>query len=171
MEKSKLIDQAIKLDLEIHEYVKQQSFQAWMHLSLTIPQLKTLLYVSSKGGTNPGKLAIALNVTPANVTGIVDRLVEQGLLSRQETPEDRRTLTLRTTERGEAILSSLRERRSSTLRQALITMSEANLKSLIEGLSSLAESAKVIQNASEEDPDLKDVAEAGAGAVTAPYAS
>lgn len=159
MERSELINSAIELDDKIQEYIRRRSLQAWMQVSLTIPQYKTLLYVSSKGGTSPGKLANALNVTAANVTGIVDRLVDGGLLSRQETPEDRRTLTLRTTKKGETMLTDLRGRRSSTMRNTLTPMPESELECLVEGLSYLAKSATAIQSESKEDADAADPAE------------
>jgi len=67
---------------------------AWMELSLSVAQLKSLFFISKEGSTNFKKLAQALRVTPSNVTGIVDHLVEEGLVSRQENPEDRRMLML-----------------------------------------------------------------------------
>jgi len=52
-----------------------------MDLSLTIGQLKSLFFIDFEGSTNFKKLATALGVTPPNVTGIVDHLVEQGLVT------------------------------------------------------------------------------------------
>ncbi len=53
------------------------------------------------------KLAEALGVTPPNVTGIIDRLVEQALVTRTENPEDRRIMLLQTTEKGHELLDNL----------------------------------------------------------------
>jgi len=147
MERSTLTSRVIALDREVHRFVSRQSFQAWMRLDVTVPQLKTLFFVSNERGTNPRKLAAALKVTPSNVTGIVDRLVEQGLLSREEDRDDRRVLLLRITEKGESILDDLRERRISSLRETLADLSVDELRSLVDGLSALAASVHAHEQA------------------------
>jgi len=115
---------------------------AWMNLNLTIPQLKSLFLIARRGSMNTKSLAEGLGVTPSNVTGIVDRLVKQGLVSRQEDPEDRRMLRIQVTDQGEAILTSLREETVSTMSDVLAHMSVEELSSLARGLSSLVKAAE-----------------------------
>ncbi len=153
MKRAELIDRALDLDRQVHRFVRRQSSEAWMQLNLTVPQLKTLFYVSNENGTTPGKLAAALQVTPSNVTGIIDRLVEQGLLSRQGSPEDRRVLRLGSTEKGEGLLADLRERRTSSLREILFGLSREELGSLVSGLAALARSAQEHENTGDPDTD------------------
>ena len=145
MQVSDMISEIVELDHQAHQIMKQNSFNAWMELELTIPQLKSLFFISNQRGTNPRKLAGALGVTPPNVTGIVDRLVEQGLLIRQENPEDRRALILQTTEKGEAILSHLRERKTSNMREILARLDKEELSCLFEGLSALVKAARAYE--------------------------
>jgi DNA-binding MarR family transcriptional regulator len=116
IDRPKLIYEIIKLDRRIHRIIRRHSADAWMDLNLTAPQVKALFFISNEGDTHPSRLAAAMGVTPPNVTGIVDRLVEQGLLIRQDSPDDRRALVLRVTDRGEAIISGLRGRRTDVLR-------------------------------------------------------
>jgi DNA-binding MarR family transcriptional regulator len=52
------------------------------------------------GATSPGELARLWHVTPAVITGIVDRLEARGLVRRQTDPADRRRLRLVLTEAG-----------------------------------------------------------------------
>jgi DNA-binding MarR family transcriptional regulator len=153
MEKSDLISEIVKLDRETHRIIRQHSFNAWMELNLTVPQLKSLFFISNRRGSNPGKLAAALSVTPPNVTGIVDRLVEQGLLVRQQLPEDRRVLMLETTEKGEAILSDLRERRISTMREILSHLGVEELSCLAKGLSALVKAAQAYEEEGKDEYD------------------
>jgi DNA-binding MarR family transcriptional regulator len=124
-----------------------------MDLNLTVPQIKTLFFVSNHGGTNPTRLATALGVTPPNVTGIIDRLVEQGLLVRQNSSEDRRVLVLQTTEKGESILSGLRERRTEAMREILEYLDADNLSQIVKGLAELARVAQTYEenNCGEHD--------------------
>jgi DNA-binding MarR family transcriptional regulator len=153
MRQSDLISEVIELDRQAHRLIRRYSFDAWMGLNLTVPQLKSLFFISNQRGTNPRKLAKALGVTPSNVTGIVDRLVEQGLLIRRENPEDRRLLMLQITEKGEAILSDLRERRISTMHEILTSLSLKELSYLVKGLSALVKAAQAYEEGNEDEHD------------------
>ncbi len=142
MEKSGLVSDAVRLYREAHRAMRQPLFEGWKGLNLTVPQLRSLFFISSSGNSSPGRLAASLGVTPPNVTGIVDRLVEQGLVARRESEQDRRVLLLQTTDKGEAILSDLRESRTATMTEVLSRLAEADLRALVKGLSSLVKAAQ-----------------------------
>ena len=157
MGKSELVSDATRLYREAHRAMRQPLFEGWKGLNLTVPQLRSLFFISSSGGSNPGRLAAALGVTPPNVTGIVDRLVEQGLVARRESTQDRRVLLLQTTEKGEAILCDLREWRTNTLNEVLSKLDVSDLQSLVKGLGSLVKAAqerqKEIAASQGDEPD------------------
>ena len=110
MEKATLIKEIIELQRKVDRARRPHTLDAWMGLPVTVAQLKSLFFISNQGSSNLGQLAAALGTTPANVTGIVDRLVEHDLVSRSENVQDRRMLLLRTTSKGEELLANLRER-------------------------------------------------------------
>jgi DNA-binding MarR family transcriptional regulator len=56
------------------------------------------------------RLACALRCDPSNVTGIVDRLEERGLIARRQAPGDRRVKMLVLTPEGESVREQVRER-------------------------------------------------------------
>ena len=66
---------------------------------LTTPQFRVLRQLSGQP-RSPGEIADRIGVTPGNLTGIIDRLEQDGLLTR-ERGEDRRSLTLHLTPAGE----------------------------------------------------------------------
>jgi len=140
MDKTKLIEEIIQLQQQIGHAKGQYIPEAWLDLSLTIGQLKSLFFIDFEGSTNFKKLATALGVTPPNVTGIVDHLVERGLVSREENPEDRRMLLLKITDKGEALLAKLRESRITHMSDILSQLSLEELSALAKGLSALASS-------------------------------
>ncbi|OGN93841.1 MAG: hypothetical protein A2Z75_05415, partial [Chloroflexi bacterium RBG_13_50_10] len=142
MDRAKLTEEIIRLQ-RISHAMGQYTPEAWMELSLTIGQLKSLFFIDSEGSTNFTKLATALGVTPPNVTRIVDRLVQQGLVSRREHPEDRRMLLLQTTKRGRNLLARLRENKTTRLNQILAHLSTEELTTLTQGLTALAKAAEV----------------------------
>ena len=117
---------------------------AWLDLNLTIGQLKSLFFINYKGSTNLTKLANALNVTPPNVTGIVDRLVEQGLVNREEKPENRRMLVLTVTDKVKALLAKLWENNVNHLSRILSRLSDEEIATVIKGLTALVKAAAQI---------------------------
>jgi DNA-binding MarR family transcriptional regulator len=109
-----------------------------MQLTLTVPQVKSLFFITNHGSTNFKNLAVGLKVTQSNLTRVIDRLVEQDLISRTENPDDRRMMLLKATDKGEALVSDLRDRRISHLSQALSELSSQELSTISMGLALLA---------------------------------
>jgi DNA-binding MarR family transcriptional regulator len=115
MVNKELITELIELQLRVDRDRRQYELDAWMHLNLSIGQLKSLFFISNRGTTSLGKLAAALEVTPTNTTGIADRLLKRGLITRTESPDDRRVLVLRTTPKGEELVGELRRKRKERM--------------------------------------------------------
>jgi DNA-binding MarR family transcriptional regulator len=134
MDKAELIKEIIKLQKKIDLARRQYELDVWMNLPITIGQLKSLFFISNQGSTNLGKLAAALRVTSTNTTGIIDRLVKQGLVSRTEDAQDRRMLLLRVTEEGERLVTQLREKRRDYRVQVMTRMNIEELTTLAQGL-------------------------------------
>lgn len=67
---------------------------------LTFPQWFVVKTLRREGRATVKELAAELQVTPANVTGILDRLERDGLATRSRSNEDRRVVFARLTERG-----------------------------------------------------------------------
>jgi DNA-binding MarR family transcriptional regulator len=67
---------------------------------LSPPQAKALHYVAEAGPVPMRDLACRLRCDASNVTGIVDRLEQRGLVERQSAPADRRVRSLVATPRG-----------------------------------------------------------------------
>jgi DNA-binding MarR family transcriptional regulator len=77
-------------------YITAQAISrtAEKHLSphgLTVEQLHLLKQVKLEPGISQRRLGELTNKTPANVTRILDRLEDKGLVSRNADPNDRRT--------------------------------------------------------------------------------
>jgi len=142
MEKVELIAQIIELQRKADQVRRQYELDVWMGLPLTIAQLKSLFFIRNQGSTNSGTLAAALGVTPTNTTGIIDRLVKQGLVSRTENPDNRRMLLLRVTDKGEELVAKLRERRREHMSEVLGRMDVNELSILAQGLASLVKAAQ-----------------------------
>ncbi|GGO11163.1 hypothetical protein GCM10010116_22480 [Microbispora rosea subsp. aerata] len=77
--------------------------------SLTMQQLKVVMFLSFAGSTSGQELARHLGVGLTTVTGIVDRVVAQGLATRHEDPNDRRVRRVELTEAGRRLTSEIIE--------------------------------------------------------------
>ncbi|MGD0353884.1 MAG: MarR family transcriptional regulator [Dehalococcoidia bacterium] len=153
MEKEELIGEIIALQRKVDRVRRQYQLDIWMSLPLTIAQLKCLFFISNHGSTNSSKLAEALRVTPTNITGIVDRLVKQGLVSRSVDAQDRRMLVLKATIKGEGLVANLRERKRSRFSKALAYISTDDLAILHQGLTSLAKAVEARKEEANADND------------------
>jgi len=141
MGKSQLVREVVELERQVGRIMGQRAPSVWIDSGLTLTQLRSLFLIANKGSTNFRKLAEALEVTPSNVTGVVDRLVEQGLVSRVQNPEDRREMTLQATDKGKALVSNIKEAGIKRMTQILSLLNLEELSSLAQGLSAFIRAA------------------------------
>lgn len=69
-------------------------------LGLSIPQFDLLSTLTEREGMSQQELAERLYVTKGNVSGLLDRMVEAGLVERRSIPGDRRSNALYLTAKG-----------------------------------------------------------------------
>lgn len=74
-------------------------------VGLTGPQLIFLKAVAKSEGIPVGEIAKAISLSQATVTGILERMVKRGLVSRQRSDRDKRRVLIRLTPAGEQILA------------------------------------------------------------------
>ncbi|WP_101789603.1 MarR family winged helix-turn-helix transcriptional regulator [Nonomuraea indica] len=77
--------------------------------NLTMRQLKVVLLLSVRGSLSGQDLAHDLGVGLGTVTGIVDRLVSHGLVSRHEDPNDRRVRRVELTAAGTRLIEEIND--------------------------------------------------------------
>jgi DNA-binding MarR family transcriptional regulator len=140
--REEVIEKIIELRRRTNRIIRDRALDSWVKLSLTTPQLKSLLYVTRHGKVNLSGLASGIGVTPANVTGIVDRLVQQGLLTRTSDSDDRRVLWLGVTDKGKALVEDLREGGVHEMHNILENLTEEELSTVARGFDVLARSAE-----------------------------
>lgn len=81
-------------------------------LGLTFPQFIALNALEQfEGKSRMGPLAAAALQSAGSMTGIVDRLLEQGLVVRERHPNDRRSVVVQLTDKGSRLLGKVKENR------------------------------------------------------------
>lgn len=134
-EKEKIIQELNELGQALSRTIDQIARGVWIDLNLTIGQLKSLIFIDFEGSTCVKDLARALKMAPPNATKLVDSLVKEGLVSREENPDDRRLLLLKTTSKGKTLIANLRESAIKQMSDLLTQFSLDELRSLAKGLS------------------------------------
>lgn len=84
---------------------------------LTVARVHLLWMLGLNGPCTQRSLASALDVSPRNVTGLVDGLVESGHVTREAHPRDRRAKVVTPTRRGDQTIRELRESHEDLARQ------------------------------------------------------
>jgi DNA-binding MarR family transcriptional regulator len=94
---------------------------------LSIPQFRTLGFVQRNPDSSLSDLADHLGLTLPSVSKLVDGLVKQKLINRQEATTDRRRLTLMLTKNGESIVNSAQVSAQANLAKILSCLSNDEL--------------------------------------------
>lgn len=76
-------------------------------MGLTEARTRVLWELHRRGPVTQRLLAEALDVTPRNITGLVDALVETGFVTREPHPQDRRATLVTFTAKGAATAADL----------------------------------------------------------------
>jgi DNA-binding MarR family transcriptional regulator len=79
----------------------------------------TLYRLGSGAAVHPAEIARQLGVTMPSVTASVDQLVEDGLVERQRSDDDRRLVHLTVTPAGRRVLARVTKRLDSSISRAL----------------------------------------------------
>jgi DNA-binding MarR family transcriptional regulator len=110
---------------------------SWLSVELTMPQIKVLLLVVTSGHVTTSWIAKRLGVSLPSATRFIDRLVEQGVVTREEDPHDRRYTNIAPTEEGRRTVESLNTYRREYLGTALSALGIDELREVRQGLSHL----------------------------------
>jgi DNA-binding MarR family transcriptional regulator len=92
--------------------------------NMTVPQYMTLRCIQdSQEGCSMSKLAESSHQLTATMTGIVDRLVERGLVERTRHPSDRRALVVLLTPAGLKLMETINAAKRSLIMRVLSSLS------------------------------------------------
>lgn len=98
----------------------------------TLPRFDVMAALARhRDGLKMSDLSRYLKVSNGNVTGIVDRLVEEGLALRVAVPGDRRANLARLTPKGEAAFADLAAQHEAWIDELLAQLTDTDTQSMI----------------------------------------
>lgn len=144
-DRAELMNRIADLQLHIAQLLEGERARAWLEVDLTIQQLKVVLLLVRTGSLTAGQISRELRVGLSTVTGLVDRLAEQGFVSRGEDPNDRRATRVVPTPSAQALVERLYSYQRAGFQRLLEHASTETLVSLAQGLQGLEQAARRLQ--------------------------
>ena len=116
----------------------RRSVEQW---GLTLAQFDALAEAArtTRKGFTFGELSRLLLVTSGNLTGIVDRLEDSGLVRRQQWSQDRRVIRIQLTSKGRRLITQIAPLHARDIESALSFLPVEQLRAMDELLSTLSD--------------------------------
>ena len=151
MNRSDLILRGVELQMQCYRMLRNLGpDDPWLSVELTMPQLKVLFRLNAQGPSKVGSLARALRVTLPTMTGILDRLVEHGLIRRDEDPGDRRVVISRLTDSGQELVDHLQAASRTRLTRIYEALSQDTLERHVAALEEIVRTTAAIASSEQE---------------------
>jgi DNA-binding MarR family transcriptional regulator len=106
----------------------------WKGGALSLVHLNVMTVLEADGPLPMGQLAEALDVSQASATGIVDRMEQRGLITRQRDAEDRRVTRVALTEEGRGVIGGLAAERREHLGVLVDDLTDDELAGFLAGV-------------------------------------
>jgi DNA-binding MarR family transcriptional regulator len=135
--RGQLVEQTLEQCSRTFHTFSRTTAAEWLHLDLSMAQLKALFLLMHEQPLTIGTLADRLGIGMSAGSHLVDRLVQEELVERSEDPANRRRTLLRLTPSAEALVTRLQQGRTEQLRRCLRRMEEEDLGGLLRGLHAL----------------------------------
>lgn len=119
-------------------FKEQMRYQAGiLHLSLL--QIQTLLFLLEHPSIQMGDLASFFSIEMPTATNLINKLVREDLVSRQQDKEDRRLVRILLTGKGKELLENVMKERNKKLSQLLSFLSTKDKDNLLRIISILTD--------------------------------
>lgn len=135
------VERVVKAYATLMHRIASAHAAEFLAVGVTMSQAKLLYLVQAEPGLRMSELSARLGVSLSTVSGVVDRLVDQGFLSRTDDPADRRQVVLRVSASGADQLELLRELSAGQVRALLTRIEEADLAVVERAIDILAAAA------------------------------
>jgi DNA-binding MarR family transcriptional regulator len=132
------LDLIVETVIYLESESRRLAREACQRVGVTGTQLNVLKLLEEIGELSLSELSRRLAAQNSSVTGIVDRMVQAGLVTREQSPEDRRVWRIRMTPRGEEIAKQTQVLPWDLLRDALGSLDRREKEHLTQILEKVA---------------------------------
>lgn len=143
MSPTKILNDVIREWSEVFMQRSMRDFRRFMVTTgLSFSQINILMRMVHRGSTSVSEVGDQLGVSIAAASQAVDRLVQLGLIKRNEDPEDRRAKQLALTKKGRDLIDQGVEARSKWVEGVADSLSTEQQKMIISALVLLTSAAQ-----------------------------
>jgi len=133
------------MDIAMHRALHERLHFA-KSLGLSMPQFSILIQLHFRGACGMSQVSERFEITPAAASQLVDKLVQSGLIRREEDPHDRRAKFLNLTEKGKELLQRNFEERYRWLDQLAEKLTAEERTKVTEALELMTKAATELES-------------------------
>ena len=132
------------LDFAMHHSLRERAHFA-KATGLSMQQFGILIQLHFRGVCGLSEVSERFEITPAAASQLVDKLVQSGLVRREEDPHDRRAKCLNLTEKGEALMQQSIDQRYRWVDELAGKLTAEERAKVSEALSILTQTAQELE--------------------------
>ena len=140
--RDQLVTELATLHRRLGEAFFASRLRPLLETDLTVQQLRALALVQVDRESTPQRLAEALGVSAATVSGILDRLTAAGMTRRTPDPTDGRVRRVTSTEKGAEAIRRLVAHDDDLPPDLLALLGVEDLRALVQGTRALFEASR-----------------------------
>ncbi len=144
-----LLEAILDLDSRVMRYTRAGWPASWIQVNLPSGHIRALLIIEAGSARTPHEVADLLGIGRTSVTGLLDRLEGEGLLTRSIDPDDKRSFILHLTSKGQNLVTQIDAIRRRQLKDGLALMDKPALEALRTGLEALSEALSTLKPAAQ----------------------
>ena len=147
MSKSVQFTQAIRSWMDVF---MSRSMRGWglfaKSTGLSMPQFGLLMQMHHKGPCGMSQVSERFEITPAAASQLVDKLVQNGFIQREEDPNDRRAKLLNLTDKGRELIQRGMQERYRWVDELGERLTPEERVKITEALNIMTEAAKELES-------------------------
>jgi DNA-binding MarR family transcriptional regulator len=101
-----------------------------LELNVTHQQFEVIVLLDEEGTLQVAEIGRKLQIAKAQMTQVMDKLSELGLIERKPNPSDRRAINVSLSDRGKTVLEANKERLRNAVKETMSAISDADLAEL-----------------------------------------
>jgi DNA-binding MarR family transcriptional regulator len=147
------VDQVLEAIIYLYPESRRITKELAKRADLTGPQLTVVKLLEQVGDLSLSELSDKIRAQNSTVTGIIDRMEREGLVTRERSKEDRRVVHSRLTPKGHTLAKEIPVEPMEIFKGALESLSAQEMRDLMRIMTKVAKRVKQIVRRDVGEPD------------------
>ncbi len=147
------VDQVVETILYLYTESRRITKELARRADLTGPQLTVVKLLEQIGDLSLSELSERIRAQNSTVTGIIDRMEREGLVTRERSKEDRRVVSIKLSAKGRELAQEIPVEPMEIFKGALESLSAQEVKDLMRILAKVAKRVRsIVKSETEKSP-------------------